>query len=113
MLSIQTFIDLAMSFPGTEQKPHFDRIAFKVAGRRIFATLHEPTATCNIKLKVVDQETFCAFEGGGIYPVANKWGQQGWTTFELKKVPQELIAEALYTAYSVVVPNKNSGASND
>ena len=109
MTDKEAFINAALSFHGTEQKPHFDRIAFKVVNRRIFATLHEPTGTVNMKFNKVDQETFCSYEGGVIYPVPNKFGQQGWTTFELNKIPEELILEALYVAYfDVVKPAKEN-----
>jgi hypothetical protein len=40
-MTTEEFIDLALSFRGTISMPHFDRIAFKVEGKRIFATLHE------------------------------------------------------------------------
>ncbi len=102
-MTIEAFIDAASSFEGTEQKPHFDRTAFKVIKRRIFVTLHEPTYTANMKLSRADQETFSAYEGGVIYPVPNKFGLQGWTTFELQQVPEDLVREALFAAYSEVV----------
>lgn len=100
------FKSLALSFPGTEQNPHFDRIAFKVTGKRIFATLHEDSATVNIRLSPVDQSVFCDFGNKAVYPVPNKWGSQGWTTFELKKVPKELALDALDTAYREVLKTR-------
>jgi predicted DNA-binding protein (MmcQ/YjbR family) len=100
------FKSLAHSFPGTEEHPHFERIAFKVTKKRIFATLHEESATANIKLSAVDQSVFCNFGKTAVYPVPNKWGLQGWTTFELTKVPQELILDALNAAYQAVLKGK-------
>lgn len=97
------FKSLAESFPGTEQHPHFDRIAFKVDGKRIFATLHEKTAIANLKLTPVDQSAFCTFGKKAVFPVPNKWGLQGWTSFELKKIPHELMLDALNVAYSGIV----------
>ena len=93
------FRELALSFPGTESAPHFDRTAFKVIGRKIFTTLHEETGTVNVKLTEVDQSVFCAYYSSVVYPVPNKWGAQGWTTFDLKKIPPELMLDALDTAY--------------
>jgi hypothetical protein len=29
-MTVKEFKDLALTFPGTEEKPHFDRTAFKV-----------------------------------------------------------------------------------
>ena len=97
------FKTLALSFPQTEANPHFDRIAFKVTGKTIFATLHEDSATANLKLSPVDQSVFCDFGKKAVYPVPNKWGLQGWTTFELKNVPKELMRDALNTAHQEVL----------
>ena len=55
MLSTSSFRTLALSFPGTQEQPHFDRTAFKVTGKRIFASLHEPSLSANIKLPLADQ----------------------------------------------------------
>jgi len=40
MISIDTVRDLALSFPETDEHPHFDRRAFRVK-KKIFATLSE------------------------------------------------------------------------
>ena len=105
-MTSQAFKDLALSFPGTEASPHFDRTAFKVTGKRIFATLHEESATANLKLTPVDQSVFSDFGKKAVYPVPNKWGLQGWTTFELKKIPKGLMLDALDTAYKEVLKKK-------
>lgn len=105
-MTIEHFKTLARSLPGTEENPHFDRIAFKVAGKRIFATLHEESASVNLKLNPVDQSVFCDFGKGAVYPVPNKWGLQGWTTFELKKIPKQLMLDALETAHKEVMKKK-------
>ncbi|GAA0892930.1 hypothetical protein GCM10009122_26090 [Fulvivirga kasyanovii] len=106
MVTTDIFREMALSFPGTEEAPHFDRAAFKVIKKRTFATLHEPSHTANIKLNEVDQSVFCEFDAKAVYPVPNKWGLQGWTTFELGKVPRELLLDALNTAYNDVVKKK-------
>ena len=102
-MTTQAFKLLALSFPGTEDKPHFDRIAFKVIKKRIFATLLEPKQSVNIVLTPSAQSEFCALEEPGIYPVPNKWGEKGWTTFELENVPAEVVQAALELAYEAVL----------
>ena len=92
------FKELALSFPNTEQAPHFDRTAFKVIGKRIFATLHHATDSANLKLSPEDQKAYCEL-GEHIYAVPNKWGTQGWTTFELGKCAEEVLKSALESAY--------------
>ena len=104
-MSTKEFIDLALSFPGTISMLHFDRLAFKVEGKRIFATLHENTESANVLLTLQDQPLFCE-TGKGIYPVPNKWGTKGWTTFEIKKVERAVLLEALKSAYEEVLNAK-------
>lgn len=105
-MTTEEFKKLASSFPGTIERPHFDRTAFKVEGKRNFATLHEASRSFNAKLSLDDQATFCEYEKGTIYPVPNKWGLQGWTTIELEGTPDELIQEALDAAYQEVFKSK-------
>lgn len=67
-MSSEEFNDLALSFPRTPAHPHFDRIAFKVEGKKIFATLHEESKLANIILSLSEQELFCQMDKA-IYPV--------------------------------------------
>jgi hypothetical protein len=101
-MTTSEFRTLVLSFPNTESHPHFDRTAFKVVKRRIFATLHEANGTANLKLSEVDQSVFCTVDRNIMYPVPNKWGLQGWTTLELYLASDELIKDALETAYREV-----------
>jgi hypothetical protein len=96
------FRTLVRSFPHTEEAPHFDRAAFKVTKKRIFATLHPPSNTANMKLSEVDQSVFSDYGKDAIFKIPNKWGQQGWTTFVLDKVPYEVMQDALDCAYKEV-----------
>lgn len=103
MITAETYTEMALSFPGTEQKPHFDRTGFKVTGRRMFASYLAENNTTNIFLTPAEQEVFCALDPANIYPVPNKWGEKGATTFELNTVVRELVAEALLSAYKEIV----------
>ena len=58
MITGKSFADLALSFQGTEQTPHFDRIGFKVTGRRMFTTWLEKDNTANIFLTPAEQSVF-------------------------------------------------------
>jgi hypothetical protein len=75
---------------------------------KIFATLAEDTCIATFKFSPKEQSIFCAFDKSAVYPVPNKWGIQGWTFIELKKVPEELIFDALHTAYTIVLKNKQT-----
>ena len=100
------FTELALSFPHTIASPHFDRTAFKIVGKKIFATLHEATGTANLKFSPVDQSVYCLIDKKAIYPVNNKWGLQGWTTFSLASVDRQIMLDALNTAYNEVLKIK-------
>ncbi len=104
-MTTEEFRELALSFPGTISMPHFDRLAFKVERKRMFATLHEKTESANIVLTVQEQQLFCEI-AKGIYPVPNKWGTKGWTTFEIKTVERAVLLEALKSAYEDVLNAK-------
>jgi hypothetical protein len=103
MISEKMFTAMTLSFPGTEQTPHFERIGFKITGRRMFATYLPENNTANIFLTPEEQRVFCKMNSVYIYPVPNKWGEKGATTFEISKLPKELIMEALLSAYNEVV----------
>jgi hypothetical protein len=38
LITGDSFATIALSFPGVETTPHFDRTGFKVMGKRMFAT---------------------------------------------------------------------------
>jgi predicted DNA-binding protein (MmcQ/YjbR family) len=100
------FANIALSFPGTEQVVHFERVGFKVRGKRMFASYLSGENTANIFLSPEEQAVFCQMDAQNIYPVPNKWGEKGATTFLLNKVPQELVQEALASAYNDVLATK-------
>lgn len=102
MITGQQFAQLALSFPGTEQVPHFDRIGFKVTGKRMFSTYLAKDNTANIFLTPGEQAVFCKMHKA-IYAVPNKWGEKGATTFDLSAVPSHILTEALLSAYNEVL----------
>ena len=104
-MTSEEFTNIALSFPGTVARPHFNRIAFKIEGKRIFATLHEESLSTNIFLSLPEQKIFCEMDEN-IYPVANKWGTQGWTTFELQKTEKAFVLEGLKSAYDEALKKK-------
>ncbi len=105
-MTCHQFSELALSFPNTIASPHFNRTAFKVIDKRIFATMHEESETANVKLSPADQSVYCLIDKKAIYPVNNKWGLQGWTTFNLASIDTRLMLDALHTAYSYVLKTR-------
>jgi len=106
MITGAIFEKMALSFPNTGQKPHFERIGFNVIGRRMFATYLANDNTANIFLTPKEQAVFCGMDPENIYPVANKWGEGGITTFNLNRVSKEFVQEALLSAYNEVKKKK-------
>lgn len=106
MITAVTFSQMALSFPGTEKVAHFDRAGFKVIGRRMFATYLEKDNTANIFLTPAEQSVFCQMDKTNVYPVPNKWGEKGATTFALDSVAREVVMEALLSAYNDVIKTK-------
>jgi hypothetical protein len=105
MVSFKTFREMALSFPESSELPHFENTSFRI-GKKIFATLNERENRACLKLSEIDQSVFCSFDKTVIYPVPNKWGKQGWTLVDLKKVKKEMFKDALTTAFCTVAPKK-------
>ena len=109
MIDMKAFRDMALSFPHTEQVPHFERVGFKIIGKRMFTTYLEKNNTANIFLTPAEQKLFCKIAKTNIYPVPNKWGEKGATTFELNSVSREILMEALLSAYNEIIkPNRKN-----
>lgn len=105
MVSIETFKELAMSFPNATEEPHFEKISFRVS-KKIFGTFDEKNNRAVLKLNEIDQSVFCASSEMIFYPVPNKWSKQGWTIVELSKVRPEMFEDALVRSYENVISKK-------
>jgi hypothetical protein len=107
LITADNFAEIALSFQGAETTPHFNRTGFKVRGKRMFATYLADDNTANVFLTPAEQRVFCEIDPAAIYPVPNKWGEKGATTFDLNTVAPAIMQEALYTAYQLVMtPSK-------
>lgn len=102
-VSADEFRKLALALEGAEERPHFDRAAFRV--KRNFATLAPGGRSANLKLLPDEQELRCAMSPA-FSPVPNKWGQQGWTTVDLDAVSADELAGALETAWRHALPGR-------
>jgi predicted DNA-binding protein (MmcQ/YjbR family) len=107
MLSTDTLRTLALSFPEATEEPHFEKTSFRVK-KKIFATYDAATGLACLKLSEAEQDVFAVAAKGIIYPVPNKWGKQGWTLVNLRRVHKALFTEALKAAYCEVAPAKLS-----
>lgn len=105
MVTIEEARNLALSFPETDEHPHFDKKAFRVK-KKIFATLDGKACRMMVKLSSTNQSVFCSYNSEVIYPVPGGWGRQGAAFIELKKVRKSMFRDALTTAYCNVAPPK-------
>jgi hypothetical protein len=107
MIDLKTFRGMALSFPNTEEVSHFERIGFKIIGKRMFSTYLGTDNTANVFLAPAEQKFFCDVDKKNIYPVPNKWGEKGATTFDLNGVARELVMDALFSAYNEIIKGQN------
>jgi predicted DNA-binding protein (MmcQ/YjbR family) len=105
MVDLIYFRKIALSFPEAREELHFEKISFRVRNK-IFATYEEAKNRACLKLTAIDQDIFSLSSPGIIYPVDNKWGEQGWTLIELGRVRKKLFKDVLVCAYKAVAPPK-------
>lgn len=105
MVTFDFLREVSLSFPEVTEEPHFEKVSFRVR-KKIFATYDAGEGRASLKLSEMDQDIFSKTDRDAIYPVPNKWGKQGWTLVELKKVKKKLFQQALLTAYCAVAPPK-------
>src|SRR5450432_2662597 len=98
MVTKDEFRKWALALPGTEEQPHFHLASFRVKDK-IFATLWEKENRAMLKLSVVSQSVFCAFDKIIFFPVPGAWGAKGATFVDLGKVKKAMFKDALQIAY--------------
>ncbi len=103
MATADAFRKLALAFPEATEEPHFEKTSFRVR-KKIFATMAADKKQAMVMLPVVEQSVFCEIDKAIIYPVTGHWGKMGCTIFELPKVAQDILKEALTAAYIKVAP---------
>lgn len=103
MVSVETAKKMALSLSETEEKSHFEKPDFRIRNK-VFAVLHNDKQAMVVKLSLIDQSVFCAFDTTVIYPVNGGWGRQGWTMINLRKIKKPMLQDALTTAWKTVAP---------
>jgi hypothetical protein len=101
MVNIETFRQLALSFPDAVELPHFDLTSFRVK-KKIFATFWPKEDKAMLKLPLIEQSVFCSYDNTIFYPVPGSWGKNGSTFVDLKKVRKDIFKNALQIAYANV-----------
>lgn len=110
MITAANFRKTALEFDQVSEKPHFDKASFRIR-EKIFATLDIVNKKASMKLTESEQSIYCLIRPGIAIPATGAWGKQGWTVFDLKKVPMNIIKEAMGKSYLNVAPNKKAKAA--
>jgi len=99
MADVEIAQQIALSLPSVEEYVHVGRPAFKVKGKRTFATLWPADNRMTLILSPIDQSVFHSFDPTIFYPIPNKWGLKGATYVELSKVRMDMLQDAITTAW--------------
>jgi hypothetical protein len=101
---------LALSFPGAEETPHFERVRFKVAGKRgrTFCTLGQGT----LNLKIEPRARLYAFlkEQPEIFIDLGGWTRMGFIGVRLSKVKPAFLRELVTEAWKRVASKRELAA---
>ncbi len=106
-MTLQEARSIALTFEEATEMPHFEKPSFRV-NKKIFLTLDEKLKRACVSLHEADQHAFHSMMPDVIYPVPNKWGQQGWTLIELVKTKKSLFLDALTCSYCKAAPKRLS-----
>jgi hypothetical protein len=106
MIDIETARQIALSFPGAEEKGHFGMPSFRVKNK-IFSTLGVTENRMMVKLSPIDQSVFNSFDPTIFYPVPNKWGLKGATFVDLSSVRRDMLEDALSIAWNGALKKGN------
>lgn len=105
MISVDAARQLALALPEVVESSHMGTPDFRVS-KKIFATIHTEKKLMMVKLTLLDQSVFCAFDKEIIYPVPGGWGRHGATFLNLRKIKKSMLVDALTTAWKTVAARK-------
>ncbi len=105
MVNLESCKSIVLSFPETEDQPHFDKISIRF-NQKIFITLDSKKNRASVKLTPKSQDLFSLFDSKIVYPVPNKWGLQGWTIVDLNLIEIDFLEEIIAEAYQTVSKSK-------
>jgi hypothetical protein len=96
----------ALALPEAKEGSHFGNADFRVSGK-IFATLALGKEGFGVLLLAPEQQAGMVEDEPEIFsPVPGGWGRQGATRVRLAKVPPDILAAALRTAWRRKAPKR-------
>jgi len=100
------FRRIALALPEAVEGSHFGNADFRVGGK-IFATLALESEGFGVLLLTPEQQAGMVEDAPEIFsPVPGGWGRHGATRVRLAKVPRDILAGALRTAWRKRAPKR-------
>jgi hypothetical protein len=96
---------LALSFPETEEKSHFEQPDFRVRNK-IFAGLSRDGSRGTLKLSPEVQAAALQTHPGAFAPAEGAWGRSGWTYVRLGDVDAATLRELVGEAWRLTAPKR-------
>ena len=96
------FRKLALSLEGVEEKPHFDRAAFRTK-RKIFATLGADKRV-NLKIEPLERREGLMESFPEVFHSLGGWSRLGYVAVDLTRVDDELLRELVLDAWRDAQP---------
>lgn len=100
------FRELALSFPGAHEAPHFERTSFRV-GKKIFATMKRDGGEAMVRVPDPDDVEALLSAHPGVFFGYGKWtSRMGALGVRLAKAEPALMAPLVSGAWRSVAPKK-------
>ena len=99
------FREMALSFPGAEEREHMGHPDFRVGGK-IFATISPDPDRAMVKLKPDEQQNYLRIDPNTFEPASGAWGTGGATMVILALADEEVVHHALRAAWRNTAPKK-------
>ncbi|PSH68433.1 hypothetical protein CU102_14205 [Phyllobacterium brassicacearum] len=106
-MSLESFAEMALSFPESIQGSHFGTTDFRVNGK-IFATLRPGKQRGVLSLSRGDQALLRETSAGMFEPVPGSWGEKGWTFVILDNADPDAVRHAMAMAWKKAAPKSVS-----
>ncbi|MBZ9656291.1 MmcQ/YjbR family DNA-binding protein [Phyllobacterium lublinensis] len=106
-MKLETFAEMALSFPETIQASHLGTTDFRVNGK-IFATLRPEKHRGVLSLTREDQALLRETSADMFEPVPGSWGEKGWTLVILQNADPEAVRHAMAMAWKKAAPKSLS-----
>ena len=101
---------LALSFPGAEERPHFDRKRYKVAGKRGVTFCTIGGGTLNIKIQPRERLYALLKDEPEIFIDLGGWMRMGFIGIRLSKIKAPYLKSLVEEAWKRVASKKELAA---